>query len=44
MVSENFGESARRSLSFPEKRVKSPVISALMNARMRIVSMKSSER
>jgi len=42
-ISKNFGERAR-SLSFPENRLKSPVMSALMNVRMRTVNMKSSER
>ena len=42
-ISENFGERAR-SLSFPENRLKSPVMSALMNISIKMVSMKSSER
>ncbi len=43
-MAENRGERARSILSFPENRLKSPVMSALMNTSIKIVSMKSSER
>lgn len=43
-MAENRGERARSILSFSENRLKSPVISALMNTSIKIVSMKSSER